>query len=477
MDRHRISIALLVLFGLFATHPAGLAEPPYTAIGRFDPPPAGPPAAATPQELQQQFQAALADAAKSDPARISRNLISITEDNASLTWKGVDTSRRVLTVVFTGYSGYDPLVGQSTTLTRDVWVTIPSELKTFCVTHDIAPGNLRLRLEQLMGLTPNGGRTRLVEIWASPDDMFRPSPDPEITDHEAELDFPQSTRYVSVSSEHVKWVNDLKAISYLPTGMPWTRLGYTYDWGNPNSILGLSEFVIRNGAAVEIQSTNSPEDYCAPSNSIAPAFSASNVVNLASHLGGSVSPGEYLSISGLRLGSKAYFDDQPAAIAFASGTQLHALVPDQVQGRTGTALTVESDGLKSDPVWLPVVSAHPGIFTVGGGQGMAVAVNQDGSFNADQQPATPGSILSFWATGLGATLHAPVTYPPPALPLRVDFDGASSPAQVRFAGMVFPGVAQINARIPADAPRAGWADVYLRAGPSTTRSGVRVRIQ
>ena len=26
---------------------------------------------------------------------------------------------------------------------------------------------------------------------------------------------------------------------------PWTRLGYTYDWGNPRNLVGLSEFVLR----------------------------------------------------------------------------------------------------------------------------------------------------------------------------------------------------------------------------------------
>lgn len=477
MQRSLLAFTLMGIAVALAAEGPGTALPGYTAIGRFEPQPPGAPAA-TPQDLRDRFQAALADAAKSDPARISRNLMSITGDNLSLTWKGVDAGRQVLTLVYTGYTGYDPLVGQTTSLTRDVWVVIPAELKNFCATHDIPQPGLRLRLEQLFGLTPNGGRTRLVEIWASPDDLFRPSPDPEITDHEAELDFPVSTRYLTVSSDHIQWINDLKAISYLPTGMPWTRLGYTYDWGNPASILGLSEFVIRQGASVEIQSVNAPEDYCRPSSAAAPAFTASDVVNLASGLGGAVAPGEHLSLTGLRLGARAYFDADPASIAYASPTELQLLVPDQVQGRTRTALTVESQGVRSNPVWLPVVSAHPGIFTAGGmGPGIAVAVNEDGFFNADQHPAAPGSILSFWATGLGTTLHTAAAFPRPALGVRADFGGATWPAEIRFAGMTFPGVAQINVRIPDDVPRNGWADLYLTAGQSTTRAGVRVRIK
>ena len=33
---------------------------------------------------------------------------------------------------------------------------------------------------------------------------------------------------------------------------PWTRLGYTYDWGNSTSEIGLSEFVIKNNSQVTV---------------------------------------------------------------------------------------------------------------------------------------------------------------------------------------------------------------------------------
>ena len=471
------SFALPILLALTAAAqtPAG-----YTAIGRFEAP-AGDlsigPLAATSQELLDKFQAALADASKRDPARIDRNLIAITPDNRGLVWKGEGSDAKVLTVVFTGYTGYDALVGGVTTLTRDVWVAIPEDLQNFCATHDVPEGGLTLRLEQLIGLNPNGGRTRLVEIWSLPGDLFRPSADPEISDHEAGLDFPVSS-WLTVDPAHMKWIDDLKAISYVPTGMPWTRLGYTYDWGNPNSTIGLSEFVIRNGATVEIQSVNRPEDYCKPSSSSAPAFSASNIVNLASGVGGSVSAGEFVSIGGLHLGSAVYFDGHPATVAYASASQVHALVPDTVSGRYVTEVVVEDQDVKSEPVLLPVVEARPGIFTAtASGKGPAVAVNQSGTFNSNDFPALRGSIVSFWATGLGTAFRGSGSYAVPARPVRVDFDGASSVGDIQFAGMVYPGVAQINVTIPEDAPQNGWADVYLTAGAETSSIGVRVRVK
>jgi hypothetical protein len=45
-------------------------------------------------------------------------------------------------------------------------------------------------------------------------------------------------------------------------GYPWTRLGYTYDWGNPESEVGLSEFVVAAGSTVSIEAVSDNETYC-----------------------------------------------------------------------------------------------------------------------------------------------------------------------------------------------------------------------
>jgi hypothetical protein len=44
-------------------------------------------------------------------------------------------------------------------------------------------------------------------------------------------------------------------------GYPWTRLGYSYDWGNPKNPVGLSEFVLRidpnkNGGEITVKLEN-----------------------------------------------------------------------------------------------------------------------------------------------------------------------------------------------------------------------------
>ncbi len=69
-----------------------------------------------------------------------------------------------------------------------------------------------------------------------PQDRYRPSADPSPTDCEAELDFPGSAE-VTVSESYKSWFENNANNSYLLTryGFPWTRLGYTYNWGNRDS--------------------------------------------------------------------------------------------------------------------------------------------------------------------------------------------------------------------------------------------------
>jgi len=49
---------------------------------------------------------------------------------------------------------------------------------------------------------------------------------------------------------------------------PWTALGYTFDWAPGKSSqfqrYGESEFVIRKGAAIQMQAVIATAQYCAP---------------------------------------------------------------------------------------------------------------------------------------------------------------------------------------------------------------------
>ncbi len=233
---------------------------------------------ATDEELTQAYAAALKDAEIVEAGEIYHNLTPITEDTPNLIWSGEPGNRHVRVVTWTSWTGYDGLVGKTIRMTRflkspqsangnavaalyettrDIWVTVAPEVQQFCRENRIVPADLTLRLEQLLGVPPHNGKTRFVEFDVKPEDLFRPSPDPEITDREAQLDFPPGT-----SEDHRKWFADLQAVSYGENGYPWTRLGYTYDWGKTGDHIGLTEYVIRIGATVNVDSVTLTADYC-----------------------------------------------------------------------------------------------------------------------------------------------------------------------------------------------------------------------
>ena len=88
-----------------------------------------------------------------------------------------------------------------------------------------------------------------MEFWVAPSSLFHPCPDPEITDTVCNLQ-----AFVNNDSDrnHIDWFNHKEKESYSPLRYPWTQPGYTYYWGNLESDFGLSEFVIQNGAHVEV---------------------------------------------------------------------------------------------------------------------------------------------------------------------------------------------------------------------------------
>jgi len=134
------------------------------------------PQAPSPDDLQGMYAQAIADAKMAEPDEISKNLLTIVPSNAALPW---DRERKtILVTTWTSWDGYDAHVGSSLTLSREVWVTVVPDVKDFCRTHSLAPTAVTLRLEQLLGLPPMSGKTRFVEMWVLPRDLFRPAPDP-----------------------------------------------------------------------------------------------------------------------------------------------------------------------------------------------------------------------------------------------------------------------------------------------------------
>jgi len=203
--------------------------------------------------LQQAYLLAIKDAELAEEDEIYSNLTAITDSNQHL----IRNNGRILAVTWTSWDGYLGHEGKAINTSVDVWITVAPQLGEFISSNGVSGAGCPPRIEQLLGLPPSNGKKWFAELWVRPEDLFRPSPDSEITDGIAELDFP-----LNVSEDHMAWFNRLRETSYGEDGYPWTRLGYTYDWGNPDTEIGLSEFVIQTGSEVLVRSVLLTQEYC-----------------------------------------------------------------------------------------------------------------------------------------------------------------------------------------------------------------------
>ena len=257
------------------------------------------------------FEKAVQDAAGDLTAgKLYNNLTPVVPENKNLIWKDGVVGSKVLVAAYKYGTSQNPPFStcqpgvpfpKDCTLGGSAWVTVVPELFDFFKTTPFST----LRIEQLLGLPPNYGNNYIVEYWADPKDLFRPAPDPQIVYQEGTLRFPWATSHLlSVNTDnnykvwddycpnvtgacactkdaqymdYQCWFNNRRAwvYSYDLSGppYPWSGLGYTYDWGNPLSTVGLSEFVLNKAPVyqpftVTIQSVTVAGDYFKPTTSI-----------------------------------------------------------------------------------------------------------------------------------------------------------------------------------------------------------------
>jgi len=243
--KDRTVIAVFFVIGIIAT--LGISTL-YTAVIV--------PAFAPPPTLDQRYLAAIEDSMVAKESEIATNLTPITQNNSNLIWQGEGENATVLVVTWTKYINSYPIGENVTNNWGETWVTLAPEIQTFFQNHVPSDDNYTLRAAQLLGLPANSTNTYFVELWVNPESLFRPTPDKEIADTTASLIFPANT-----TSEYKEWFNSNIIYSYYPMKYPWTRLGYTYDWGDSPTHVGLSEFILEQNATVMVKSVTSTVDY------------------------------------------------------------------------------------------------------------------------------------------------------------------------------------------------------------------------
>jgi uncharacterized protein (TIGR03437 family) len=218
-------------------------------------------------------------------------------------------------------------------------------------------------------------------------------------------------------------------------------------------------------------------------------FAAGQLISIyGSQLGPAAGSGLQLGPGGVvttsNTGTQVLFDGTPAPILYTGADQVNAAIPCAVAGHSSTQLVVDYMGAQSAPLTVPLGAAAPGIFTAdGSGRGQAAALNQDNSFNSPSNPAPPGSVVTFYATGVGPTSPCVdgATYQSnfPTLTLPAIVGVGSSGAQVLYSGQapdLVSGVAQFNVVIPSDANN-GVVPLTLVVGGVFSTPGVTIAVK
>ncbi|MGD1069013.1 MAG: hypothetical protein ABSB15_02650 [Bryobacteraceae bacterium] len=179
-----------------------------------------------------------------------------------------------------------------------------------------------------------------------------------------------------------------------------------------------------------------------------------NVGNAASYQYGTVAPGSYAVIFGLNLaGASVTFNSLPATIIYNSASQINLIVPAQLGQMQGAIVSASVNGMLSNPFQVTLVANAPGIFTPG------IVNLSNATINGAGQPASRGSNISVYLTGLSIPLTGQVT---------VNI-GSQSNLIPLYAGAqpTYPALDQVNVTVPASLPATGTVPLQVCI-PGTT---------
>jgi uncharacterized protein (TIGR03437 family) len=167
-------------------------------------------------------------------------------------------------------------------------------------------------------------------------------------------------------------------------------------------------------------------------------------------LTGQVVNGAYSSSLG---GYQVLFDGTPAPLLYAGAGQYNTVVPSGVGGQASTKLQIVTPLGIIDGPSVFVASYEPAVF-VNPQTALAAAVNQDGTINSFANPATPGTVVTVFATGAGSGPYSVGAL----VPMGIHYSNVPVYAisglhslEVEFAGDapgMVAGVMQINFRVP-----------------------------
>jgi uncharacterized protein (TIGR03437 family) len=196
----------------------------------------------------------------------------------------------------------------------------------------------------------------------------------------------------------------------------------------------------------------------------------SGVLNAASLVPGPIASGEMITMLGTGIGPspQVLIHGAPATVLYASGTQVNAVVPSNLDAQGTASLQVICDGAASQTWDLPLAPSVPGIFSIDStGAGQGIVLNQDGSLNSPSNPASRGSTVQIYATGGG--LNLPVTATIGGIDGKAQF---AAPAPNAAAGLF-----QVDAPVPQAVTPGSALPVTITIGNARSADGITISVR
>ena len=201
--------------------------------------------------LDAKFDAAVKDASEALEEE-KFTVVTLDEFSDKVSWNADKTQLLVVTLTSDPESYKE---GETVKSDSVVWVVNEKELLNWFQDHKDGVRDWDLRFKQLFGEPRTSRATHMAFLWVSPNDLMRPAYVPDVKAYDMRTSFEGND---ADNTERMMWFKnwfDARAAkSYEgPDARPWTRLGYTYDWGSDSDKYGLTEFIVVPGANMEVR--------------------------------------------------------------------------------------------------------------------------------------------------------------------------------------------------------------------------------
>ena len=185
-----------------------------------------------------------------------RPLVKLTHDDGNIYWN--EEQNKVLLFTFHRFPTSYPDGQQMTFSWGESWLCSVKEYEKWYLNNKDNIKDKLLRTKQVLGMSDESKNTYITSMWFDPSDVYRPAYVTNPTKDMA-LQFEETE-----TDEYKAWFANQYYYSYDVSKLPWTRLGYTYDWSEEaKDRYGLTEFIAWKGTTVTVDKTLLVSDFLA----------------------------------------------------------------------------------------------------------------------------------------------------------------------------------------------------------------------